>query len=263
MQEIVLKNNQSEVFTLTKYPDGQHTIKLDFNKLNVKDPIVIKCRIRNFGEFEILGLLIAALIKYDFMIKQIQYKYLFGLRSDRAFNLGEPNYRNVLIPIINTFHRDNVLYFPHGNLWAPHQDVSFEMEWQWEFRDFLPSHEDYIYIGGDISAQKLFKLKHGFAKERRISGIRVSLDADDPKNDFSKDPRPIMIMDDLCDAGGTFVAEAEYLKARYPDKKLNLFVVHGLFTQGVHHLLDHFDTIYCTNSYQDMDNPRIKQLKVI
>jgi len=74
---------------------------------------------------------------------------------------------------------------------------------------------------------------------------------------------PILICDDLCDAGGTFIGEAKYLRENGISNPLNLFVGHGLFTKGLEPLLEHFEHIYCTNSYQDIDHPRVTQLKVI
>jgi hypothetical protein len=254
MQEIILKNNQSSHFTLISYPDGQHSIKLSLNKLNVKEPVEIKCRIRNFGELEVLFCLVNALRKNDFYVCAINFVYLFGMRSDRAFEIGEPNYfRSVVSPIIN-------LLETHIRVLAPHNID------QLNYIDAVPCYEDIsidgLRIGGDASVKRWFYNLHNHFDKQRKEKIIVNLafDIDSPSYKHHKE---ITVIDDLCDGGATFIAEGEYLKNIFPDKKLKLFVYHGLFTQGVHGLLSYYDEIICTNSYQDIDHPQVTQIKVI
>lgn len=249
MQEIILKNNQSENFTLISYPDGQHSIKLNLNKLNVKETVFIKCRIRNFGELEVLLCLVTALRKHDFHIEEINFVYLFGMRSDRAFEVGEPNYfRDVVNPILKLL--DCKMTFL-----APHNVKQVENH----YYGYLDQDNDFP-IAGDESALLWCNFSRGHFKKQRKEKIEVTLFS---KTSIHETDRDLLIVDDLCDGGATFIAEGEYLKKFLPNKKLKLFVYHGLFTQGVHNLLNYFDEIICTNSYQDIDNPRVKQIKVI
>ncbi len=250
MQEIILKNNQSSHFTLISYPDGQHSIKLSLNKLNVKEPVSIKCRIRNFGELEVLFCLVNALRKNDFYVDSINFVYLFGMRSDRAFEICEPNYfRDVLSPVMNLLKTQIYVLAPHNvdNLC---------------YFEGIPSYNEYnfnsVLMGGDESVRRWIWADGFFVKNRSKDGIKVDLTLGET---FEYDS--ITVIDDLCDGGATFIAEGEYLKQRFPHKKLNLFVYHGLFTQGVHSLLNYYDEIICTNSYQDIDHPQVKQIKVI
>lgn len=250
MQEIILKNNQSSHFTLISYPDGQHSLKLTMNKLNVKEPVSIRCRIRNFGELEVLFCLVNALRKNDFYVCSITFIYLFGMRSDRAFEIGEPNYfRDVLSPLMNLLKTQIYVLAPHNvdNL---------------AYFEGIPSYNEYNFttlrIGGDESVKRWIWLDGYFSKQRSKDGIKVSLNL---QENFEYDT--ITVIDDLCDGGATFIAEGQYLKQHFPDKKLKLFVYHGLFTQGVHGLLSYYDEIICTNSYQDIDHPQVKQIKVI
>lgn len=253
MQEIVLKNNNSEHFTLISYPDGQHSIKLNLNKLNIKESVSIKCRIRNFGELEILLCLVTALRKYDFYVESIDFIYLFGMRSDRAFEIGEPNYfRDVLSPIINLLESNIFIFSPHNVCEMNYINASPV----YNFYDENLVNFDGLLIGGD-SSSNFCNLDNYFIKERK-ERIIVKLD-----REITKDFEKIYIVDDLCDGGATFMAEGEYLKRLYPNKKLILFVYHGLFTQGIHPLLTYFDEIICTNSYQDIDHPKVTQIKVI
>lgn len=73
--------------------------------------------------------------------------------------------------------------------------------------------------------------------------------------------RDVLIVDDICDGGGTFIGLAERIKesqatlniglGRYhaPLPKLYLYVTHGIFSKGIGELLQYFERIYTTNSY--------------
>ncbi|TAL29063.1 MAG: ribose-phosphate pyrophosphokinase [Phenylobacterium sp.] len=57
----------------------------------------------------------------------------------------------------------------------------------------------------------------------------------------------LLIVDDICDGGGTFLGLAKAIRERGP-YVIDLHVTHGLFTQGTAALLDVFDRVSCTDS---------------
>ena len=60
--------------------------------------------------------------------------------------------------------------------------------------------------------------------------------------------RDVLIADDLCDAGGTFIGSAAVLRAAGA-RSVSLYVTHGLFSKGVDHLLSQgIDRIWTTTS---------------
>lgn len=56
--------------------------------------------------------------------------------------------------------------------------------------------------------------------------------------------RPAILVDDICDGGGTFLGLATELRA-HNTGPLTLAVTHGLFTQGTESLREYFDHIVC------------------
>ena len=60
---------------------------------------------------------------------------------------------------------------------------------------------------------------------------------------------PTIIIDDLCDGGGTFNGIAELLPDYLKDK-LSLYVSHGIFSKGLDELSKNFRKIYTTNSFR-------------
>lgn len=63
---------------------------------------------------------------------------------------------------------------------------------------------------------------------------------------------PCVIVDDLCDGGGTFLALADLLSAHHAGP-LTLAVTHGLFTKGTHELSRRFDRIVSFAYLPDTD----------
>lgn len=57
-----------------------------------------------------------------------------------------------------------------------------------------------------------------------------------------------LIVDDICDGGGTFVGLADAIQATNPDVKLSLWVSHGIFSKGFN-FATKFETVHTTNSY--------------
>jgi ribose-phosphate pyrophosphokinase len=100
-----------------------------------------------------------------------------------------------------------------------------------------------VGAAGVITCAKNRDLKTG-----KIIGFRV-IDDVPPNAD-------LLVLDDLCDAGGTFIAVATELRKHEP-ARLDLAITHGLFTKGVGIVKDHFDKVFTTNSYNSNKNGAI------
>lgn len=61
-----------------------------------------------------------------------------------------------------------------------------------------------------------------------------------------------IILDDICDGGGTFLGIAAEIHRTQPGIKLGLYVTHGIFSQGFEALKQRFQAIYTTNTFRDM-----------
>ena len=70
-----------------------------------------------------------------------------------------------------------------------------------------------------------------------------------------------LIVDDICDGGGTFLGLGAVLRERGA-KRLGLYVTHGLFTKGVDILFDVFDYIITTDSVGGEFDSRIHVIGV-
>jgi ribose-phosphate pyrophosphokinase len=82
-------------------------------------------------------------------------------------------------------------------------------------------------------------------KTGKLSGFKVF--ADDLKG------KTCVIVDDICDGGGTFLGLAKELKDKSCGK-LILIVTHGIFSKGLEKLTEVFDEVFSTNSFSDFEN---------
>jgi ribose-phosphate pyrophosphokinase len=111
--------------------------------------------------------------------------------------------------------------------------------------------ENAILICPDAGAAK--KIKHYFdwnsnivdvvycIKSRDLSNGKITLKVLEPER---CEGRNCVIIDDICDGGGTFLAIANQINAAH----LTLMVTHGIFSKGVEVLEEKFDEIIVTNS---------------
>ncbi len=71
-----------------------------------------------------------------------------------------------------------------------------------------------------------------------------------------------IIIDDICDGGRTFIELAKVLK-KQGAQKLYLSVSHGIFSKGLDVLKEHFERVYCFNSFLDEAETDTEFLTVI
>jgi len=69
---------------------------------------------------------------------------------------------------------------------------------------------------------------------------------------FLSDIEQIIIIDDICDGGRTFIELAKVIKEQ-TNIPIYLIVTHGIFSAGLYELSKHIDGIFCTNSISDIN----------
>lgn len=77
------------------------------------------------------------------------------------------------------------------------------------------------------------------AKTGKLTGFKIS--------DAIKYYKSALIVDDICDGGGTFIGLGEVIKKKNPNIKLGLYVSHGIFSKGHKILQQTFDQIYVSD----------------
>ena len=80
----------------------------------------------------------------------------------------------------------------------------------------------------------------------KLQGFRVG---DDSPRELGPDPL-VVIVDDICDGGGTFLGVASALRTHYGQMPLHLWTSHGIHSKGLDELATTFTTIGCTDSFR-------------
>jgi len=277
-------------YKISKFPDGQQNIVIENNPLTwclpstdkgatyKHDNIQIKSRLNNWLDLELITCTVASLRELGVDEIHLYVPYVVGARSDRKFEEGGNNYlKDVITPVINS------LEFSSVTVLDPHSDClemgikGFKKESNYKLvKDALSyidssMEKELIFISPDAGAsKKIYKLEEQFKLQdnRKIEVITCSKDRDN-EGKLTKTVVPsfykgkdVIIIDDICDGGATFINIAKIIKERnekYPDEKhpvgkLYLIITHGIFSKGFEELSLYFDDIYCTNSYKDIQS---------
>lgn len=87
---------------------------------------------------------------------------------------------------------------------------------------------------------------NGFGLEEAQTKIATAPEARTVPGAYRSERLRVLVVDDICDGGGTFLGLAEVLHCRGIDA--HLYVSHGIFSQGTSKLLSHYGKIFCTDS---------------
>lgn len=191
---------------------------------------------------------------FDVYIPYIPYA-----RQDRISNPGESLSIAVFADIINSQN------YKHVYVMDPHSDVCtgliknireiYKVNDEY-LRKIIPDYDEYVVLAPDAGAYKklsksikdvplIYCTKHRDTRTGVLNNLEVHLGPVDIKN------KKILVVDDICDGGGTFLLLADEFGKRYKNE-LNLYVSHGIFSNGYTELKKRYKHIYTTNSfYQD------------
>lgn len=278
-------------YQIQKFPDGQQNIVLSNN--SSKGKVQIKSRLNSWLDLELIVAAVASLRELGFKKIHLYVPYFLGARSDRKFEEGGNWYlKQVICPIINSLNFESVTVldahsYVLGNLLNNYKAVDNSQLVSFSIKDILINNDkahikDFIYVAPDAGASHKIcaSLKAAniedqnviiSSKERDAEGKLIKTVVPLNGNHAGKD---IIIIDDICDGGRTFINIAKVIKnySNSPDiGKIYLVVTHGIFSAGFEELSKYFDGIYCTNSYSsigdyagnDKQKTNVKQLKVI
>jgi len=206
--------------------------------------------------------------KFDLVMPYIPYA-----RQDRVCVNGESFSLKVFANLINSLKFDNVFVLDAHSGISPALidgcvNISNENYVERAIADIRGVINKIVLVSPDSGANKksneLFEKAAYFKslvkcdKKRDVSNGKLSgfeVFCDDLGG------APCMIVDDICDGGGTFVGIAKELKKKNAGD-IYLFVSHGIFSKGFDELAQYFKKIYTTNSFKDVKNELVTQFKI-
>ena len=246
---------------------GEPHIKIE-EFIDNNEPILITCRPRSFDDLGLLFMAVDALRRLGVERFQLLMPYFPGARQDRVMVAGEAFSLKVYANLINTLNLDKVIILD------PHSEVTPALINKVHVINQIPfvqqlgfKKKDFHLISPDAGAlKKSYKIAHALALKSLIECTKVRDITTGKLSDFkiyaeNLEGKPCVIIDDICDGGGTFLGLAKALKAINAGK-LILVVTHGIFSKGSQTLAEYFDEIYTTDSFQTLSDPNIKQFNI-
>lgn len=260
--------NENQInFQSFTFSGGEPHIKLE-SDFDVNQLVTITHRLNSFNDLGLLCVAVDALRRMDVKTINVFIPYFPAARQDRVMIPGEPLSVKVYADILNAMNLNKVTVFD------AHSEVTPALVNNCEV---IPNHkfiaEVLKIIGNNVklispdggALKKIYKVseflgginvlecsKSRDVKTGKLSSFKVYED-----NLQGKD---CLIVDDICDGGGTFIGLAEELKKKNAGK-LFLAVSHGILNKGFEDLKC-FDGIFTTDSFRDFENNEVIQIKL-
>ncbi len=260
---------ESEIkFKISHFPDGQQDLTItQYDDINIE----ILSRFNSFKDLELIICATKALRRLGIKNISLYIPYLLGARSDRQFVEGGTSYLvDVIAPIINSLDFESVTVVDvHSDVAAACiknlrviDNTEFVKSVVFNEICFGPGFIDIekfnnlMLISPDAGAlKKIYKVANAIGYKKDVI---VCSKSRDEEGNLTKIKVPIfghktiqndvIIIDDICDGGATFINIARELKDNGWSGKIYLIVTHGIFSKLFKELSQYFDGIYTTDS---------------
>lgn len=251
-----------------KFPGGELHITnswiMDASTANFTLDDKVICRIQNSDDLMKLCLFTDAYKRnFGVLFPELILPYIPYARQDRVAANGEALSIKVFANILNSLGYKRVTVLdPHSDVSTALIDNIFVVPQNMVFRNvllnLLDENKRIDLISPDAGAlKKVYKLtnigpktisknirigaKHRDTQTGEITGTTV---------DGTAEAKTAIVVDDICDGGRTFIELAKVVRNEYD--KLILCVTHGIFSKGLDILLEFYDEIYTTNSWNPL-----------
>lgn len=243
-------------YHIDSYPDGEKHLVIEGHDWNKNKHINVITRISSMDDLFILIQAYNILYHENVTIYALLLTYVLGARCDRRFSLGETIDAKIIQNLIATRVDAKYVYTLDY-----HSSLNYVSDWK-DLKVFPKelNPNSYCIVYPDRGAYDRMRNISGMSpyccgsKVRDDSEIRIELDKPRYRDRVDSE---IMVVDDLCDAGGTFIVLADVLKDRFPSKAKNIFVTHAIQKIGIERMANHYEHVYITNSYKDWDKEEL------
>lgn len=271
-------DNQQVALSHGRFPDGAVWLKVTGELPATAQHMRVRiAAMADMNDFMLLAQLVDAVRhQTDIAVNHLELAWLPWARQDRHMVAGDSFALKVFANLLNTLNFDKVFVLdPHSDAAAAAITNCVVIPQE---RCLLPSETlrraigcgELMLVAPDAGALKKI---HNVAKasgaqeyailtkERDVATGNLTgfaLVAGDVAG------KAVLIVDDLCDAGGTFIGSAQVLRDAGA-RSVSLYVTHGVFSKGVENLLNNgIDAIYTTTSFTspELNDPRVELIDI-
>jgi len=255
MFKIYRRKGQTDLVEIEKFnfSGGEIHFKADSDLFHDADSYCIETTLCSSEEI-MLMLMVADYLKTLDKSATLNLQYVPYARQDRQTSPNEPFSFKTFARLLNSCN------FTKVYISDPHSDVTAALIDNvviYNRCDIIPHDlvEGAICISPDAGAQKQnhdictkYGIEHVIATKKRciksgdITETQVHTDLD-------LKGKKLVIFDDICDGGRTFIELSKVLKTYNPES-IHLYVTYGIFSKGIEVVEEHFDSVtalYRTN----------------
>ena len=249
-----------------KYPNGEPLINIVQDGLLFAPPKVMLLRPKSMDTFFAAMFFVDALVERGHAVPKLIFPFALGARQDRLNMTGD-----FLFTAKSIAKEINMRNFPSVTVVDCHSEVMPALIDRCRNVSLASIIEPFGkvnlknakydgVISPDAGAEKRasavakalgVRLYHAWknrdATTGELSGFGIEELPAYNRHTAAGIPR-FLVVDDICDGGGTFVGLADKIKNYHVKCNLDLLVTHGLFSQSFSELYKRFDTIYTTDS---------------
>lgn len=251
-------------YSIYNYPDSEKHIVLHGTDWNKHKSINVVTRIASMDDLFIL-LQVKQILQHERVkINTLTILYLLGARCDRRFSLGEAIDANIIQSLIGKISAEYMLFLDPHSINKKNFDFISSEKIGTRYNLILKNLDLYRYniCYPDEGAARRYSSElnpHTACligeKHRKPDGISISL----TELKLLDTNYPILVIDDLCDGGGTFAVLANELNVIYPDFKREIWVTHAIQKSGIELLASKYNKVYITNSYKNWENENLPE----
>lgn len=273
MQILNLTNvERSDIkYTISHFPDGE--VQITLGEFSHKDWVDVRCRITSAEDLFILMQVADILVRHG-MYFNISIYYLMGMRMDRVMNFNRPFTLKMIVNILDTLGASEISIFcPHSNACLDlfrRTSVTTIYSDPWEDFMYKLYMNRYQIMYPDAGAVKRYSddaelpdnILVGNKLRHLTTGEIISIGIENPK---AINGEHILLVDDLCDGGGTFCGLATEIRKIVPELELDIVVTHMVNPKDIENLSKTFNHVYFSNSYKDWNKlpKNVTQIKII
>lgn len=265
-----------EQYKLSKFPDNsiKFILKEDVeNRLTSVPTIVVRTRLLSNDNIITLALVKDVIDNKYVNVKTIlKIDYMMYQQDDRRFKTEESFGLKVVSNFINSMKWDKVeIFHPHSDKvefidnCIITSNQSFVEEAILDIRSYTFNRFPYWVIPDSGAFKTQFKQIENIeypnfitcmkSRNHETDGIETVVNVGDLSG------QACFIVDDICLGGRTFIQIAQKLREKNCGE-LYLIISHGVFNQGIEHLLEYFDYIYTTDSICNIEHEKLKIYKL-